>query len=162
MLDSDLWCYRHIEIFILDDFTKSKVSRLLIFSASDRRFFTLLIPLPSVCQPPALSVTYSRYCFILKRVMQGTCCDAHFLCDDTEVPRGGLCSLHTSQQRWCVWKWLSLTSKSPKERVGDTDPLVLKKKLGRKWIIWKFAIPLVYDLGKENHLTSLCFGFFHL
>ena len=95
---------------------------------------TLLIPLPSVCQAPALSVTYSRYCFFLKRVMQGTCCDAHFLCDDTEVPRGGLCSLHTSQQsRGGVFgSDYPLPPKAPEERVGDTDPLVLKKKLGRK------------------------------
>lgn len=66
--------------------------------------FDIIDSIAQCVRPSPLSVTHSRYCFILKRVMQGACCVAHFLCDDTEVPREGLCSLHTSQQRWCVWK----------------------------------------------------------
>lgn len=161
MLDSDLWCYRPIESFILDDFTKSKISRWLIFSASETgNFWHYWFHCP-VCVRPLLLVLLIHVTVLSSKES----CKGHavmpIFCVMILKCQEVVCALGTLLSRGGVFgSDYPLPPKAPEERVGHTDPLVLKKKLGRKWIIQKFAIPEVYDLWKENHLTSLCFSFF--
>lgn len=162
MLDSDLWYYRHIEIFILDDFTKSKVSRLLIFSASETgNFWHYWFHCP-VCQ----ALSSECYLFTLLFYSQKSHARSMLCCPFSvwwywSAKRRSVFFAYFSAEVVCLEVIIPYLPR-PQKKCGDTDPLILQKKLGRKWIIRKFVIPEVYNLWKENHLTSLCFGFFHL
>lgn len=115
--------------FILGDCTKSKVSRLLPFSASETgNLWHYGFHCPLCVRPSALSVAYSWFVLSSKEPCK----------EDAVMPifrvtilkcQEVVCALRTPLSKGAVFgSDYPLPLKAPRQKVGDTDHLILKKQ----------------------------------